>query len=301
MIKPNLFIVGAPRSGTTAFGEFLRVHPEVFMAGRRGMHQFGLDLPFVSPLYQRDLGRYLAEFEPGRGKKILLETSVWYIYSRTAPREFLEFNPAARAIIMLRNPLEMIPSLHSRMVLDQFEPILDFNQAMAAEPLRAKKRGQQEDGILRSSLLYRKAARLSPCVKTYLEIMGRDRVHIIIHDDLKKDPGEIYRQTLEFLGVDQSYRPPFKTINPNRKFRSPALQKFILQPPAWLSALGQNRVLEPAVARLRLRGRLTRLNTKTQPRPPMDPELREQLKAEFVPEVENLSRVLGRDLTGWLD
>jgi len=43
--KPNLFIVGAPKSGTTALNNYLARIPEIFMA-RKELHFFGSDLDF---------------------------------------------------------------------------------------------------------------------------------------------------------------------------------------------------------------------------------------------------------------
>jgi hypothetical protein len=44
--KPNFFIVGAPRCGTTALYTFLKQHPDIFMADDKEPHFFGRDLYF---------------------------------------------------------------------------------------------------------------------------------------------------------------------------------------------------------------------------------------------------------------
>ena len=44
---------------------------------------------------------------------------------------------------------------------------------------------------------------------------------------------------------------------------------------------------------------LWRLNTQFKKRPSLDAELRTQLRAEFAPEIQRLSGLLGRDLTHW--
>jgi hypothetical protein len=58
MRKPDFFIVGAPKSGTTAMYEYLKAHPEIFMC-RKEPHFFGSDL--YSPWYIRDLEKYLVK------------------------------------------------------------------------------------------------------------------------------------------------------------------------------------------------------------------------------------------------
>src|SRR5215472_18741131 len=111
MIKrPDFFIVGAPRCGTTAMGQFLSAHPDIFMA-RKEMHFFGRDLRFGRRFYRRNLDAYLSEFTGAESRKRAGEASVWYLSSRTAAAEIKEFNPDSRIIIMLREPVEMMFSL----------------------------------------------------------------------------------------------------------------------------------------------------------------------------------------------
>ena len=45
MNKPDFFIVGALKCGTTSLYEYLRQHPEVFMSRIKEPHFFGRDLP----------------------------------------------------------------------------------------------------------------------------------------------------------------------------------------------------------------------------------------------------------------
>ena len=48
MKKPDFFIVGAPKCGTTAMDEYLRQHPDIFMSAKE-LHFFGKDLCFTLP------------------------------------------------------------------------------------------------------------------------------------------------------------------------------------------------------------------------------------------------------------
>jgi hypothetical protein len=52
-VKPNFFIVGAPKCGTTALYEYLRPHPNIFMPKVKEPHFFAKDLgtyPFIKTL-----------------------------------------------------------------------------------------------------------------------------------------------------------------------------------------------------------------------------------------------------------
>jgi hypothetical protein len=109
--KPDFFIVGAPKTGTTATCHCLGQHPEIFMRHRKEVHLFGSD-PTKIPheIFVLDKRRYLSYFARASGKARLGESSVMYFYSRGAAREITQFYPDARIIIMLRNPVDTLPA-----------------------------------------------------------------------------------------------------------------------------------------------------------------------------------------------
>jgi hypothetical protein len=109
--KPNFFLVGAPKSGTTAMVQYLATHPDIFMA-KKEMHFFGGDLRFRAPFYRHNLNEYLAEFQGCNGHCRVGEASVWYLLSSQAASEIYAFKPAANIIVMLREPVEMLYSLY---------------------------------------------------------------------------------------------------------------------------------------------------------------------------------------------
>lgn len=46
--KPNLFIIGVPKSGTTSLGEYLRTHPNIFFSTPKEISFFGKDYSLLS-------------------------------------------------------------------------------------------------------------------------------------------------------------------------------------------------------------------------------------------------------------
>lgn len=108
---------------------------------------------------------------------------------------------------------------------------------------------------------------------------------------------DVYSQTLRFLDVNEEFRPKFKVVNPNKSIRSVAIHKLLLDPLETAIKIG--KIFIPRFVRSRINEAVKRFNTKYVPRRPMDLELRHRLLAEFAPEVEKLSKLLNRDLTGW--
>ena len=71
--KPNFFIVGMPRSGTTAMYEYLKLHPDVYMSPYKAPHYFATDLAPSSPwaAKYRDKKTYLDLFRRVSDEKII--------------------------------------------------------------------------------------------------------------------------------------------------------------------------------------------------------------------------------------
>jgi sulfotransferase family protein len=292
MPKPNFFIVGAPRCGTTAMYEYLRHHPQVFMPYRKEPVYFGSDLAKRPPVL--DEAGYLALFEPAGDAIAIGEATVWYLYSQTAPGEIKALAPNARIVIMLRNPIEMIHSLHRHWLWSASEDLADFGEAIAAEPDRAAGRRLPANVEQPIGLRYTWLGKYAPHVQRYLDEFGPERVLVLIYDDLADDGRGIGRQTLSFLGVDPDYDADFEVVNQNKRARSPRLQR-LSRSKGFLRLASR---LPPRLFHLLWRG-LQRANIRPEARSPIDPELRRRLAAEFAPDVADLGRLLGRDLGHW--
>ena len=293
--KPDTFIVGAFKAGTTALYEYLRAHPQVFMSVPKEPMYFGQDL---TPRYRRmTADEYLALFRAARDDQRAGEASPWYLYSTSAAREIHDFNDQARIIVMLRNPADVMYSQHAQLVFNQREDLADFGEALAAEDDRRAGRRIPAGAIRPEALFYRHSVRFPEQVRRYLDVFGPDQVHFVVFDDLVTDPRAVYRATLEFLGVDPSVEVDLSVYNPARRARSGRVQQAIFNPPPALRGIvGRLRGL-PFMHRVR--DAVVAANSRQASRAPMDPELRRRLTAEFAPQVAELGELVGRDLSAW--
>jgi len=299
--KPDVFIVGAPKCGTSAMDHYLAAHPDIYMA-KKEMHAFGSDLRFGPQFYRRDEEAYLAEFAAGSGRRRTGEASVWYLFSTQAAAEIHAFNPEARVIILLREPAEMLYSLYYQFRFDGNEHLPTFEDALAAEDERRAGRLLTRQTYLAQALVYRDTARYTEQVRRYFDVFGRERVHVIIYDDLAADVRGVYGRALEFLGVDSTrIETDFQVINGNKSVKHSALRGLLNDPLVRSTAVAIGRRLpRPIFTALHdVERRLWKLNSRSEKRPPLAPDARAQLQREFAPEVERLSELLGRDLTHW--
>lgn len=295
--RPDFFIVGAPKCGTTAMNDYLRQHSQIFMPKVKDLTFFGQDLQFRRPRISYE--RYLSLFSEANEELRLGETSVWYLYSKQAAEEIKAFSPAASIIVMLRNPVDMLYAQHSEFLHNCNEEIEHFEAALAAEEERKLGRCLPKKAHLVEGLFYRDTVKYAEQIGRYFEAFGRENVHVIIFDDFQRDTNSVFTETLAFLGVDTDFRPQFPRVNSNKVPRSRRLQKLIVAPPLLLK-----RSLD-AILPSRLNGHflpyLRRLNTRYAERPPLEPAIRKRLQLEFKSEVKRLSELLDRDLSHWYE
>jgi Sulfotransferase domain len=293
--RPDFFIVGAFKSGSTALYEYLRGHPQVFMPFHKEPHFFGDDL---TRHYGRlSLAEYLALFRDARPGQRVGEASTWYLYSSSAAREIAEFSPEAQIVILLRNPVDVMYAQHSQMRFRADEELADFAAALDAEPARRRGERMPPPPVRPETLLYRQSVRFADQLERYIDVFGRERLHIILFDDLVADTQASYREVLEFLGVDQAFQPDFAVHNENKRVRVGAVQRLAHNPPG--PARGAARLLRRYRLAHRVRDAVLRLNSRAEGRAAMDPDLRARLVAEFAPDVDRLATLIGRDLSGW--
>ena len=136
MRKPDFFIIGAPKCGTTALHTHLASHPQIFMSPKE-MLFFGRDVVRLPHQRYQVLDAYLDFFRDCDDSQTAGGSSVWYLHSETAAAEVHAFNPDAKVIAMFRNPVEMLPLLHSHLHYLALEPLDTLEEALDAEEWRA--------------------------------------------------------------------------------------------------------------------------------------------------------------------
>jgi hypothetical protein len=139
----DFFVVGQPKAGTTALYEMLSQHPEIFMPKLKEPQFFATDMrrrfdPKGWPVLPQALGEYEALFAGAEPGQLRGEASTLYLPSRVAAGKIAAFNPAAKAIAVLREPASLLRSLHLQTLKDRNENEKDFSRALELEPMRRK-------------------------------------------------------------------------------------------------------------------------------------------------------------------
>jgi hypothetical protein len=299
MRRPNFFIVGAPRSGTTAMSTFLRDHPNIYIPKRKEPYYFADDLPGLKRL--DSLARYMRLFKSTKQcHKVICDASVLYLYSSVAVENIHRFNPSAKILIMLRNPIDMVYSFHSHLLAIFTEEKQDFEKAWRLQPARQQGKSLPKHCRKPALLLYSEIGKLGAQVQRVLDIFPRDQVRVIFFDDFLRSPQLVYEEVLAFLDVPSDGRINFPVINYNiGSYRMNWLTKLVFKPPSSVSRIEEliKRIL--GIEQIGLVAVIGRCFANRERRQPLSVKFRRELAEEFREDIQKLSGILKRDLNYW--
>ena len=305
MKRPNFFISGAPRCGTTALYTYLSEHPNIFMSEVKELNYFADDFPNVQKVAFNSPEDYLKVFADADERHIAVgEASPFYLFSKVAFENMHAFDPDAKIVISLRNPVDFIQSYHqlNLSLLREDEP--DLAKAWDLQPLRRQGQRIPKSARQVDLLMYGEVGQFGKYVQRLFEIFPREQVKIILLDDLTRDTKSVYEDILAFLGVPSDGRTEFPQVNANFENKSQFLAKLFHPPQSvykafmkFISLFGVGFTKWVSV----VYNRIERLNTTQTRRSQMDPALRARLAEHFRPDIELLAKLLERDLSAWLE
>ena len=301
MTKPNTFIVGAPKCGTTALCHYLGLHPNVFMCDPKEPHFFAhKDMPGRKHYY-KNLDEYLKLF---RGvnptETVVVEGSVWYLYADNALENIYRFAPDARIIVMLRRPDEMVYSYHKQALVSFNEDVSDFEKAwhISTQPDRPRTVPNMCDEP--KVLQYGEIAKYGKQLTQLFSIFPRGQILILLFEDLTSNTHGVYTNVLKFLDIPLIYPASFEKVNENKVIHNKFLGKLLTYPPATLVNISSKFKAALGIEKFNLRNRLLNAISSKQHRLPLSEVTRKSILAHYQSDIMKTQELLGRDLSHWL-
>lgn len=259
---PDLVVIGAPRSGTTTLVQWLRAHPGAAVSDRK-------ELEFFDLYHHRGLDWYLSQLPQEPGDRVVVEGTPTYLSDAHAPDRIAAELPATRFVAVLREPVARAWSQYWFFVQLGLEG-RTWQQVVAAE-LRDP---ESRDG---TGCLWR--GRYGEQLARWERLVGRDRVHVLLLEDLVQDPDAALAGVCEVAGLPALPAPGRSSVNPTRLPRSRALQR----------ALHSDRAG-------RARRALFSWNGHGRPVPALPESEQRRLAPLFAPDLHRLEDWLGRPL-----
>ena len=294
---PDIFLIGVPRAATSSLYDALGRHPQIH-AGR--IKEACFTCPDIDPhtrhrtptRFYEDSAEYLDLFHGAAADQLILEGCTYNVYSPAAPALIKALNVDARILVQLRDPVEQMYSNHGHKVL-MGDLAADFERVVAEQAIA--RRGRASLPLSMAGYDMRDKATVGPGLARFVAEFGRERIHVSLYEEYSADPAAVIRSALVFFGLDTGEVPQPEISVAHREARWKRLNRGMASP----GVIGRAKRLTPGLLHplaRRVATTVFRNNRRRAVRPPMPPELRDRLRAEFRDEVGLLSELTGRDL-----
>jgi hypothetical protein len=276
-ILPNFLGVGPPRTATTWLHGLLN--------GRANLPERVKETRFFDGRFWLGLDWYTHHFEHAQPGIPTGEIAPTYFYCAPARQRIAASLPDVRIIISLREPVERLYSLYT------------VKRNVGAL------RGSFPDA-LRDDPEMIESARYVFHLSGWLRVFGRQRVLVMIYEDLLQDPARYAQQIFDHIGLPRASlsASDFTPVHKSKGMSPagfPALNTFAVKVRDASIAYGLERT-RGVLRRSGAGGLVERMLRRSNPEiPSLDPELAARLREQFRGEVEECERILGRDLSVW--
>jgi len=303
MRSPDFFIIGAPKCGTTALYHYLNGYSDICLSKAKEPHYFCTDFPGYQ--WSKSEKEYLTkEFSDCNERhKLAGEASVWYMYSKNAVENIVNFNPRAKFIIILRHPVDMLYSLHSQMVYNMDEDELSFEKAWYLQESRKKGLHIPKHCRVHEFLQYSEIGKYSEQLKRVFNIVDKNRIKVFLLEDFQVKTLDACKSLMNFLEIDYDEQVNFSVINENKIYRSRLLHLFLHRTPSIIENVANSTYSLLGISNIGLMKRLNniaeRLNSKKTKRSPLPEEFELYLFEYFMDDIRSTESIINRDLNIW--
>jgi hypothetical protein len=223
VIKPNLFIVGSQKSGTTSLHDYLKDHSDVFMSKVKepGFHikdpsrehcLQSMKVP-VNNSELRSLAKTHIDYDNLQSYESLFsgsnlfairgESSTVYFPCPDAAKSLKQYSPNAKVIVVLRNQSSRAYSAYVYNKSRGMEPAATFMEAIEAEL-----NGERDDWEYGWRYLY--VGLYQSHLNLYYDQFGVENVHVIKTSDMVEDLLAVLNGIYDFLGIEKIDQLPIK-------------------------------------------------------------------------------------------
>ncbi len=300
---PDFIVIGAGKSGTTALNKYLEQHREIFMATQKEPNFFALESVDINDyeieesreyhlqsVYEKD--KYLDLFKGARRNQVLGEISNLYLNSEIACQSIKGYVPDAKLIALLRQPTDRLYSRYLHLVREESVPKEGWDELFDKQTIWWRR-----PDLIKEGFYYRH-------LKTYFDTFPREQIRVYLYDDFRDDPAAILRDIFRFIGVNE--KEPIDTdlvVNKSGRRKDNLFNKLLGQNGAMINL--SKTVLPGMHENLKNNRRVVKYLNKARNRylesERMPSELRSKITNEIYREdIENLGKLLGRDLSSWL-
>lgn len=279
---PNLFLAGAPKSGTRSLLSALGSHPDIFVPARDQPRFFtGLDFDarwarFFDIAQSED--DYLGIFRGQAHLRYRCDGSPEYLFHSEAVERIRAAEPNAKAVVVLRDPVDRAYSHYLNDVRAGTE------RRSFAQAVREQLSGADSQPWPSCYLRY---GHYGQALRDAKRIFGED-LHVIFFEELTTAAATVLDELVAFLGLQRtlSSHASLPHLNESAVPRG-ELARRLLGSPSF-------RRIARAVSTKNARPLLRKLLVSTRDAPAMERETRSLLIEEYAAEPDAVAQLFGR-------
>jgi len=290
MKRPNFFVIGAPKCGTTSLVAWLSEHPQIYMSPVKEPHFFNTDHTYnvakSTKAYERLFERACSNH------RAIGEASVYYAYSNNAIPLIESYASEPKYILCLRNPYKMVVSLHRQQLFAGYEDVLEFSEAWRTHRNRISYGNLPAKCPDPIHIDYENTCKLGSLLEKVKKSIPEKRLKVLLLEDIAKDPLAEYIAVCDYLGLERIIPRKFSVENPAKRKINPWIHSLLRKLGRAKRAFG----IERGWGFLNAIGRL---NTREPLKCDISEDVRSQLVEVFNPEIDKMSILLNKDLSSW--
>lgn len=280
--KPDFIGVGGEKTASTWIYQCLCEHPAICGVNVKEISYFDTVKLINQPKRTRSryevegLDPYLAYFSHCSPEQVTGEFTATYLHDIKVASILAKEFPDVKILISLRNPIDRTFSMWQGLRAEDQRPFGSFEHALQLEP-----------EFLRRSYYHE-------YVQLYFDHFPREQIHIVLYDDVLRDPVTTIQNVFAFLGADNTFVPQ----NAAHKTRS-AETKRIQDESDRLQHSLIGRFAKTTLKSFGLAEFSKKIYLRTRKREVLSPQQRKKLHGIFEHDIEKLSTLLERDLSHW--
>lgn len=271
----SLFHLGPPKTATTWLYQCLKEHPQISTSARDTIHYFDIHYALGESWYDRQF----TTRDPAQKEVIRFDPTYSYICCPKAVERIARYNPAARLMYCLRNPVERAFSHYWHIKKQSGDAVIKFEDILTHYNNYAT---WMEHGLL------------APGMKALYDHFPRSQIYAMLYEELSDNPEKIWAETVKLAGVDSAFRPSVltKKVNVAGSGRGP-FQRFSNK--ALRLVMDEDRI----TAMSKTSPLIRTLSGKGEYIQGIDPALERRLMEIVEPDIQDMERLSGMDLSHW--
>ena len=287
-MKVDFFIIGAPKAGTTSLYHYLNEHPQVEMSSQKEPDYFSDKAIHEQGMYYGKnrvdtLDKYESLFVQ-KESVVYGEGSVSYLFYDNVAEDIKKYNPNAKIIVMLRNPIERAFSHYLMdyrlgLISDSFENII------------AKKSKHKNAHLFYQQ--YIEVSKYGKQIQRYLDFFEKENILFIDYEDFKKNVSKTVDQVYNFLNISTEFAADINTKHNTFTMPKNKVIRFVY---SFVFLRKLLAFLFPIFLVKNIRCLLFKADKK----PELLKETRDQLRKIFNDDIEELEEILSKDYSKWI-